>query len=148
MNRKVKKGFTLIELMLSVTFFIAVLGIFRFSYAGFNKVFNNVEVINCNNSILSFVNASKQHCRENYTLGRVYFSKKENTIMFYTNMKKLNEYKLPKGFQFTFVNAVNSEININRFGRTSDGCTIKYRDRNNEEQEITISVGTGHVQIK
>ncbi|WP_315114485.1 prepilin-type cleavage/methylation domain-containing protein [uncultured Clostridium sp.] len=148
MNRKMKSGFTVVELMLSITFFIGILVMFRFSYVGFNRVFNKVDVINCNNSILSFVNTSKQYCRENYILGRVYFSKKENTMMFYTNMKKLNEYELPKGFQFTFVNAVNSEININRFGRTSNGCTIKYRDRNNEEQEITISVGTGHVQIK
>ncbi|GAA0723840.1 hypothetical protein GCM10008905_16950 [Clostridium malenominatum] len=146
--KRIKKGFTLIELTLSIAIIMSMMAMYKFTYRGFHNLLNKVDILKCNNSVLEFINFSKRYCRENDALGKVYFSKGENSMMLIIGGRNVKKYKLPSGFKITFINATNSVLNVNKLGQSSDGCTMKYKDRNNNEQTITVSVGTGYVQIK
>lgn len=145
---KRKPGFTLIELMIVMSIISSMAIIINTNRKGFSKLSNNIDYKMCNNEIINFINISKQISRKNNSLGNVYFSKSKDSLIFYSNAKKITEYNLPKGFKIMNINAQNNRIYIDYRGLIQDACTFTYKDRKGETHAITICVGTGHVQVK
>lgn len=145
---KRKRGFTLIELIIVMSIISSMAIVVNVNRKGFSTVTNNIDYKMCNNSIINFINTSKQQSREYNSLGNILFSKSNNNLVLYSNAKKVKEYNLPKGFKIRNINAQNNRIYINNKGLIQDACTFTYEDRKGETHKITICVGTGHVQVK
>ncbi|WP_125152240.1 hypothetical protein [Clostridium rectalis] len=143
-----KNGYMLVEVILSLTIVFFISTIFMLNINGIKSLLNNIQNDFCSSSILNFINNSKEYCRYNQTNGAVVFVYKENKLMFYSNRKKIYEYKLPQKFNIYYVNARNNEIRIDKTGFSSDACTICYKDGKGKEHKITMCVGTSHVQIQ
>ena len=143
---KRKSGFTLIELI--VVMGIISIVVINTNRKEFSNLINNIDYKMCNNEITNFINISKQHSREGMSLGNVYFSKSNNSLILYSNSKIIRQYNLPKGFKIRNINAQNNRIYINSKGLIQDACTFSYEDRKGKTHEISICVGTGHVQVK
>ncbi|KGI39824.1 type II secretion system protein [Clostridium tetani] len=145
---KRKPGFTLIELIIVMAIISSVAIVININRKGFSTLTNSIDCKMCNNEITNFINISKQRSRESNTLGNILFSKSNNSLILYSNSKKIKEYSLPKGFKMRNVNAQNNRIYITSRGLIQDACTFTYEDRKGETHAITICVGTGHVQVK
>ncbi|MBP1863918.1 type II secretion system protein [Clostridium tetanomorphum] len=147
-NLYIKKGFTVIETLFVITLISIASTFIAINIKGIKNITNNMDSTLCDKSIINFINNGKQYCRTKSTGGRIYFSLRENSIIFYANAKTVDKYRLPRDFKFTYVNASRGELKINANGMTNDACTVIYKDRKGNFHEITICVGTAHVQIK
>ncbi|RXI49448.1 hypothetical protein DP130_05175 [Clostridium tetani] len=145
---KRKPGFTLIELIIVMAIISSVAIVININRKGFSTLTNSIDCKMCNNEITNLINISKQRSRESNTLGNILFSKSNNSLILYSNAKKIKEYNLPKDFKMRNVNAQNNRIYITSRGLIQDACTFTYEDRKGETHAITICVGTGHVQVK
>ena len=145
---KLKKGFSLIELLVSIALLLMVATFININIKGYLNIMNDIDYILCDEAIVSFINNGKQYCREKEVMGRIYFPSNNDSLILYSGSKRIDIYNLPKNFKFTKVGVRNREININSKGITGDAGTLNYIDRKGKIHEITISVGTAHVQIK
>lgn len=143
------KGTTLIELLLVISISAIVMSSSFMGYKSFKTYSNNIDNKYYKNSIHNLINGAKQSCRTKKQVGRIYFFTNTNEIAFYLNLQQINKLEAPKGFDLLEVNTNYSNlIIIDKYGFTSDACTIKYKDRKGIVNKLTICVGTGYVDIK
>lgn len=145
---KFKKGFTLMELLVYMALLSISVSFITLNINGFSNIMNNLDYTLCDQSIINFINNGKQYCREKGMSGRICFSHDDKSIIFYCSGIRINKYKLPEKFMFTKGGNNKKEIGVNWKGVTGAACTIAYKDRKGKIHEITISVGTAHVEIK
>lgn len=147
-SHKSQKGFTLVELLVYMGLLAISASFINLNINGFFNIMNYLDYTLCDQSIINFINNGKQYCREKEKHGRIYFPSDDNSIILYCNRVRINKYTLPKKFKFTKVGNDKREIVINKNGVTGVACTLAYKDRKGKIHEITISVGTAHVEIK
>ena len=143
-----KKGFSLIELLvimsiITITASISLLGISKY-----NNLKNEAYLNMTESSILAVINFGKQYCREKEKPGFVLFDLEKNEVKFYSANRVIDGFKLPGEIKIEGVNTNLNRINIDKYGVTSDAGTILIRDINNKIYSITINVGAGYAEIK
>lgn len=143
-----KKGFTLIEVVMT-TALIAVLASFMLmSISKYNSIKNDIDLLMCKNMVISMINDGKQYCRDRKASGYVMFDIEKNEIRFYCGGRRIDKFKFPDAIKIYSINTEFSRININKFGIAGDAGTITIRDKNNDLHEITVNVGVGYAEIK
>lgn len=143
-----KKGYTLVELMIVICVGMIICSIAIYSIRNFDKLSNNTSNEFACFSLIAVINHGKQFCRVKESSGKISFNLIKGEIYFYCNDKFIERYSLPKGFILYDINNLTKEIHIDRQGVTSDACTITYKDISKKLHHITICVGTGYAEIK
>ncbi|MCT8976048.1 type II secretion system GspH family protein [Clostridium sp. CX1] len=145
------KGFTLIELVL-VTGIISLLFTFSLvNLGGYRKITSKIDSEILSNSILNFINNSKEYCRDNEIRGHIYFNSDNNSLnnsmTLNCGSEQVNKLLFPEGFVLE-KERMPEEILIDSRGITASSCTIKFSDREGKIHEISMCVGTEYVDIK
>jgi prepilin-type N-terminal cleavage/methylation domain-containing protein len=143
-----KKGFTLIELIITIAVMVIVSTFSMYSFSKYNKIKSEINIDAWETIIFSLINNSKQYCRERNKSGYIYFDLGSNRLDFYSEGRKIEGYNLTSGLYIYSINTDYSKIDINRNGITSDAGTITLKDKSGKVYTLTISVGTGYVEIK
>jgi prepilin-type N-terminal cleavage/methylation domain-containing protein len=145
-----RKGFTLIEIILIIAIMSIVSGVGALSIRYYKTVNNSLDADYYCNAVVNFINNSKMYCRENYCGAIVNFDKGKNEIKLVNGIKVVNKLMLKdKITLFGFTGRVNNTyIVINSDGYSNDAFTIILKDNNSIEHEITMRVGTAYVKIK
>jgi prepilin-type N-terminal cleavage/methylation domain-containing protein len=143
-----KKGFSLLELIVV----ISIIGTFSLasflSVSNYYRYSNEMDTLMSEDMIIAMINNGKLYCREKEKPGYVLFDVERNEVNFYSSLKKVDGFKLPKGIRISSTNIIQNKVNINKSGVTSDAGTIMLKDNAGKLYAITISVGTGYAEIK
>lgn len=144
-----RKGFTLIEMILVISIMSIIGGCSFVSLKYYNTVKNRVDAQYYCNAIVSFINNSKMYCRENSSSATVTFDIQRNEMKLEKGIKIVNKLTFENKialYQITGRQS-NGDIIIDNKGFSNDACTITLKDNNLVEHEITMRVGTGYVKI-
>jgi len=141
------KGFTLLELILVLGMISIFFSFSLINIGGYRKLNNKIDVELFSNSLLNYINNSKEYCRDNGISGYIYFDSERNLITLNCGIKQISSLPLPDGFSLKEV-ILDNKIKITKTGTTGSSCTIKFKDREGESHDITMCVGTEYVQIK
>ncbi|WP_333860394.1 type II secretion system protein [Clostridium sp.] len=142
------KGFTLMELILTIALFSMLLSFSLINMGGFSSIKNRIDVDLTGNRIINFINNSKIYCRDkSKKSGYIYFNVKDGIITFNSGMEEILKMELPEGFILNQVSNDN-KIKIDNRGITADACSIKFKDRKGEIHCLTMCVGTSYVEFK
>jgi prepilin-type N-terminal cleavage/methylation domain-containing protein len=147
---KIKKGYTLLELMITISI-ISILSImFSRYFITYEKYRNRILVDQCNNTIMSFINSCKQYCYYKDIGGYIKFDVIGNRLIFYVGTEVKRILNTTRGLKLYSINVSNGDakLNFDNKGFTSDACTMSFEDSDTKIHEITISVGTSYVEIK
>lgn len=142
-----KKGFTIIELLCALSILSILFSFSMMNFSGFNKLQNKIDVDVFNNSLINFINYSKEYCREENVSGYIYFDIEKGFIYLVCGIQKINQLQLPQNFTLNIVRPGN-KIKIDNRGMTEDACTIQFKDREGKIHYSTMCVGTAFVEIK
>lgn len=143
-----KKGFSLIELLIVMSIITLFSLASFFSMSNYNRFSSETEMLFSEDRMLALINDGKQYCREKERPGYVLFDVTRNEINFFCSSKKIDGFKLPKGVTIHSINTNQCKVDINKFGVASDAGTIILKDKAGKLHAMTISVGTGYAEIK
>lgn len=143
-----RKGFTLIEVLIAVSITSILMSLLLFSASNYNRIKNEIDVEISQNTVLGMINSAKQFCREKSKPGYVLFDIDKNEVDFVSDNKKIDCFILPKGMSINSINTQYSRVDINKDGITSDAGTIVLKDNKGRLYPIIINVGTGYAEIK
>lgn len=141
------KGFTLLELVLVIGIISIFLSFSLINIGAYRKLTNKVDSEIFSNSLLNFVNNSKEYCRDNGVGGYIYFNSDNSVITFNCGLKQIYRIALPEGFIMNKVRADN-RIKIDNRGITADACTVNFKDREGTMHSMSMCVGTAYLEIK
>ena len=144
-----RKGFTLIEIVLVLLIMSIIAGCSVISVAYYKTIKNKVDAEYYCNAIVSFINNSKSYCRENSCSATVTFDIARNEIRLKNGINMINKLILSNKITLYEVNGrrINKDIVIDNKGFSNDACTIFLKDNNSIEHEISMRVGTAYVKI-
>lgn len=144
------KGFTLIEVMLVLGIISIFFSFSLINVGGYRKLTNKIDSEILSNSILNFINNSREYCRDNKIRGHIYINSDSellnDSMTLNCGAEQVDKISLPQGFTME-KNEMPKKILINSNGKITP-CTIKFSDREGELHKITICVGTEYVEIK
>jgi len=144
----IKKGFTLIEVVVVISIMTILFGYSLLNLRSFNRIENNIEVQLFGNTLVDFVINSKKYCKDNNLSGYIYFITNKNSAQFCCGTNVIGSVKLPVNFSELSVNRTGGKISIDNKGFSKDACTIKFKDREGDMHYITMCVGTANVEFK
>jgi prepilin-type N-terminal cleavage/methylation domain-containing protein len=142
-----KKGYTLVELVVVVAIVIIVLNISFLSIKGLNNFKSYGDMEYAVDSVVQFINGAKSLARseEESVFVRLL---NDNTLGLYLHTKEMKTLILPKGIIISNITASRGYIEFNMFGSTGDACTISILSNTGNIRAITIKVGTAYVSEK
>ncbi|MCD2345179.1 pilus assembly FimT family protein [Clostridium guangxiense] len=147
--KRVKAGYTLIEMVCTISILIIVSSFGIIAVKSYNGLKNQIEYKYVNNQILNFINNSRHYCKGRKLEGKIFVDASLNRFIFYKGFDKcIDRFYFPDGFKVYPIQNSHGEISIDENGMTSDACTIQYIDLKKGLHTITICVGTGNVEIK
>lgn len=137
-----KKGYTLIELLASLTIIVVILSIGVSLTRNVKTIINNQNLNRCSTSIVNIINYSKLYCRKADKVGFLNIDNISNEIYLYAGGKIVEDYHMPQGFRIE----TQGQILIDSNGVTIDACTIRYYDEFDKVHNISMCVGTAFVR--
>ena len=148
-----KKGYTLIEIVVVFLLMAVLYSITTVSYKGYKNLHVKIESDYGIKNIIDFIDYAKQFCRENNTVGYITFNEDKNEISFQVNMKIVKKLNLGndlflKDIALNKILGSKSIMQIKSSGMISNPGKICVINREGEEHIITICVGTSYVRIK
>lgn len=144
----VKKGFSLIELVIVLAIVTIIFSFSFFSVTSYNKKLSEVNSEVCMDSIFALINNSKQYCREKQITGYILFNISENTISFYCNGARVNKLYLSKDLHIDNTTLTQNKINIEKNGMAKNYGTIVLKNLKGDSQYIVLNIATGYAEIK
>ncbi|MBW9151882.1 type II secretion system protein [Clostridium estertheticum] len=144
-----RRGFTLIEIILVLSIMGIIGGASVVSVRYYNTIKNKVDADYSCNAIVSFINNSKMYCRENSCSGSITFDVLRNEIKLHDGTTEINKLSLFNKIKLYEVIGRRSDNDIvsDDKGYSNDSCTIILKDNNLIEHRITMRVGTAYVKI-
>ncbi|MBU3126588.1 type II secretion system protein [Clostridium tagluense] len=144
-----RKGFTLIEMVLVIAIMSMIAGCSVISLRFHKSVKNKVDLDYYCNATVGFINNSKMYCRENSCSAKITFDIGKNEMNLENDRNTVKTLAFTKGITLYKVQGrrINGKIEIDKDGFSNDACTIILKDNNSIEQEITMRVGTSYVKI-
>ncbi|APC41030.1 type II secretion system protein [Clostridium estertheticum] len=144
-----RRGFTLIEMILVLSIMGIIGGTSVVSVRYYNTIKNKVDADYSCNAIVSFINNSKMYCRENSCSGIITFDVLRNEIKLHDGTTEINKLSLSNKIKLYEVIGRRSDNDIvsDDKGYSNDSCTIILKDNNLIEHRITMRVGTAYVKI-
>jgi prepilin-type N-terminal cleavage/methylation domain-containing protein len=144
-----RKGFTLIEMMLVIAIMSIILGCSVISLRFYTSVKNKVDADYYCNATVGFINNSKTYCRENSCSATITFDILKNEMKLSNGLNTVNKLMFSNKTTLYEVQGrrVNRDIVIDKDGFSNDACTIILKDNSSIEHEITMRVGTSYVKI-
>ena len=113
------------------------------------KYKNTLEVKNCKNNILTFINKSRLYCRNKFKGGDIVFDTTNNKIMLKIGTKYVDKISLPRDFKLNDISRQDTNyLSIDKYGFISNACTISFLDKFKEINKLTLRVGTGYLKIE
>ncbi|EES90791.1 prepilin-type N-terminal cleavage/methylation domain-containing protein [Clostridium botulinum] len=144
----IKKGYSLVELLVVLSILFLIIGYCGIKCNKFKEVYSNsIEVDFSNNYILHMLQNSSLYCKNENKSGRLDFGF-DNRVKFYCDEKLIKVYEIPKEFKFVNADLFNCNININNLGVIYTACRISYKDKKEKLHDITIRVGSHYVKVK
>lgn len=147
-----KKGFTLIEIIVTMSIIAIVSSITILSLRNTYKIRNSLDVEITKRGILNIILNSKNYCYINKVSGHLKFDAKNEEISFYDDSRNISEqmsiFTLPKGIDLEYSKDCVNEVNIGREGGLGEACTISFKDSYNNYYTVTICVGSFSVDVK
>jgi len=143
-----KKGFTLIELMITMSLISIITAASLICLKGFKELREKIEMDYAVNSIVEFINSAKCFSRNNNCSTIINVSRNKDSLELYSNTEKIKFYKLPKKIKITRVTSDGDDIKINNLGKAINACTLTLNNDGSLTREITVKVGTGYVSEK
>ncbi|MDV4152542.1 type II secretion system protein [Clostridium sp. AL.422] len=144
-----KKGYTLIELIIVLSIITILASISIINVGRFREKFENIELNNLATEVKSLLSFGKSYCRKNKVPGKIIVGADRKTITFeVTN----NSYETSKSIKLkdsmdigsnfnSSGNIKTNENNINDEGFIKSAGTITITNGYNKRIEITVSVG-------
>jgi len=144
-----RKGFTLIEMILVLSIISIIGGCSVLSLKYYNTVKNKLDADYYCNATVSFINNSKMYCRENSRSAIVTFDIPRNEMKLEDGIKMVNKLEFSNKITLYQITGRqnNGDIVIDNKGYSNDACTIILKDNNLVDHEITMRVGTAYVKI-
>jgi len=144
-----RRGFTLIEMILVLSIMGIIGGSSVVSVRYYNTIKNKVDADYSSNAIVSFINNSKMYCREHSCIGIITFDVPRNEIKLHDGTQEINKLLLSNKITLYEVIGRRSDNDIvsDDKGYSNDSCTIILKDKNLIEHRITMRVGTAYVKI-
>ncbi|MFT5874033.1 MAG: prepilin-type N-terminal cleavage/methylation domain-containing protein [Clostridium sp.] len=144
-----RKGFTLIEMVIVISIMSIIGGCSVFSFRYFKTLKNKIELDYYCNAVVSFINNSKMYSRENHCDATITFDIIGNQMRLIKEGNMVN--KLIFSEKITLYDVTgrrsNNDIVTDNIGYSNDSCTIILKDNNSIEHKITMRVGTAYVKI-
>ena len=144
-----RKGFTLIEIVLIIGIISIISGCSIMSVRYYKTIKNKVDADYYCNAVVHFINSSKMYCRENSSSATVVFDIGRNKMKLNSGINTIRELTFKDKITLYEVNGrrTNNDIVIDKRGYSNDGFTIVLRDNNLIRHEISMRVGTGYVKV-
>lgn len=143
-----KRGFTLIELMVTMALISIITATSLICLKGFKELKEKTDMDHAVNSVVEFINAAKSFSRNNNCSTNINISGNKDELELYSNIEKIKFCKLPRGIKITRVTSDGDDIKINNVGKAINACTLTLNNDGSLTREITIKVGTGYVSEK
>jgi len=143
-----KKGLTLIEILVVLSIISIILLISFPTVKIFDKIKCEAKMNYSVNSTVEFLNGCKSFSRNKEASSIVRWSENKNKLNLYLNTKLVKSFELPDGVLYSGFNPNRGYIEFDKFGYTSDACTISIMDELKEVRTITVKVGTAYVSEK
>lgn len=144
-----KKGFTLIELMITLNIMILFTTITYSSIRAYNNRKINIKINNYTYEIKSLLSYGKSYCRKYKTNGNFFVKLKENILVFEV-IEKNNAIKksinLDGDFSLLY-NYKGSSIGVSKEGYIKDACTISLTYKSKVVREVKIGVGNDIIGV-
>ncbi|MCR3760239.1 type II secretion system protein [Clostridium felsineum] len=145
---KNKKGYTLIEIICAAAIVLILSSVVVMSIKSYKDIRNEIEIKYVNNEMINFINNSRNYCIDKNVVGKLYFDRELNCVMFYKDSQTtIDRFVLPEDFKLQPLITSDGSITIDNKG-SINACSILYKDNREKTHIITVCVGTGNVQIK
>jgi prepilin-type N-terminal cleavage/methylation domain-containing protein len=144
-----RRGFTLIEVVLVITIMSIIAGCSFMSLRYYKTMKNKVDADYYCDAVVCFINNSKMYCRENYCSGIVIFDIERNEMKLDKGIYTIKELIFSNKITLYEVNGrrINKNVVIDKEGYSNDAFTIVLMDNNLRRHEISMRVGTGYVKV-
>lgn len=151
-----KKGYTLLELILVIAIFSIIISITSINIYNVKKNMENIELNNAANEVKALLSFSKSYCRKNRVQGRILIGLDRQSMTFEVSGSKFpitkkiilsNDIKIGSNFVVSPSNS-GSDNHISDEGFIKLAGTITLKHKNNRFIEITISVGNDIIRNK
>lgn len=143
-----KKGFTLIEILVSLSLLgiIAVMAIPTFN--GFIGMIEDKELDYATKSIVEVINGGSSYARNNRNSSIVIWVYSDK-LLIKNNLNKILEHKLPNNTKVILpINGEVKKIYVSSDGHIDSSFTLEINHKNGNEKFITVKVGTAYVSEK
>lgn len=142
-----KKGFTLIEIIVVLSIISIILLISFPTVEIFNSLKTKTKMDYAVSSTVEFINGCKSFSRDKETSTTLY-RREDNKLSLYLGGRLIKTLELPAEVIYSGFNPTRGYVEFDKFGYTSDACTISIQNENREVRSITIKVGTAYVSEK
>jgi len=143
-----KKGFTLIEILVVISIISIVLLISFPTVKVFESIKTKATMDYAVSSTVEFLNGCKSFSRNREASTTLLRNEENNKLCLYLNGRFIKAIELPDGVFYSGFNPSRGYIEFDKFGYTSDACTISIMNEEKEVRAITIKVGTAYVSEK
>lgn len=144
-----KKGFTLIELIVTLNILLLVLGVTQLNLSIYNNRKINIKINKYSYELKTLLSYGKSYCRKYKAIGSFFVDPKNNIVVFEVLDKESfirRVIYLEDDFSLSY-NYKGSLIEINEQGYIKNSCTLKIIYKGKAVKEITIGVGNDIIGI-
>lgn len=157
-----KKGYTLIELVVYISLIVIISGIAMISIRSMKELNENISDVSVKDEIVEFIENCRRKCKMNECFGEVIIDKERNRLLYKENMGILDRLVLNEGYKIEYYTIIRSEDVSERWNLNSpiekciridcrgkmDAGSIFFSDKYNKEFVLAIAVETNRVRIK
>jgi hypothetical protein len=144
---KIKKGLTLIELVVYIAILLIFISVFDMCYRGVKKLDEDKYKEEVKNQIHNLITYSIYACKNNKQDGRIIFDKDRVILKIGEDKKK--EIDLRKGYTVSFnASSINNLMVINNNGKIYTAGTILINIPDKSRITMSISVDSLYVKVK
>lgn len=139
-----KKGFTLIELTLSLAITAVITAAIYASINGYLNYKSNLTNKICINGIEMFISKAKIYCYSNNIEGFIFIDMDKNKLIFSSKIAEIDTYDLEKKTLY-MTNFSSNKIQIKSSGKITTSGSLYFRDEKRNIHRIAIQIGSGYI---